>query len=214
MIPVAVRVVRQVVQIRQVKAVRCQAEACRGGQLHADMRGGARGDQIAPFQLHPCELERGPQLDAEHAGRSRLMVRLGEPADRFVMLPGALAEQAERHQGVGLNPLGVRGLCGSRGLLGPGLRGMLVLHPQQGAGMGGQGTGTFPPGRILGQRVDRSGGSGNGSVVLIQLQQEVGEPLAGPAVKHRIGLRGQEAEQPPELLHSPRHVAAIRGTDR
>ena len=75
--------------------------------------------------------------------------------------------------------------------------------------MGGQRTSTFPAGRVLGQRVDRRVRGGDGILVIVDLQQEVGEPLAGPAVQHRIGLGGQEGQQPAELLHGPQRTSPL-----
>ena len=81
MIPFAGGVVRQVVQVLQVVAVRAPGRARRP---RPGARRGARSGrvvQVAPLQLHPGQLERRAQLDAQHRGAARLLVRPGEQAD-------------------------------------------------------------------------------------------------------------------------------------
>ncbi len=207
-IPVAVGVVRKIVGVLQIKAVGRQPEASRLRQQQALVRCLARVGEVAALQVRPGQLERGPQLDAEHPGIERLPVRHGEEADRLLDLARALIEQPERHQRVRLDPRRHRDPGRFPRLLGLRQRGGLVLGVDQRLGVGRQRAGSLPARRIRRQHVDCGLGSLGSRDGLVGLQQQVREPLAHPVDEHGIGRGVQVAAQPAQLVHGPDNVAA------
>ena len=70
------------------------------------------------------------------------------------------------------------------------------------------------PGRPGRQGGDRVPGRRQRRGLLVELQQEVGQPLVGAAEQDQVRAGAQVAQQPAQLVHGPADVAGVGGRHR